>query len=595
MSKFLRESMSIRTKLYILIILFGLTLLINLVALGLLARTATTVLNTTDKVLQQQSAALRMQAVLRDAEAALYRYEIEGETGFATYFREQLNQFQNEIGKYEGLIGTPNQQIWVQELRSAHQNAIEFGEKLIAQREQQDIALIAVEELQTEATALLTGPLREIRSDDLNYQRTISGMSISLSEMLFALISYQATPREIDRVRFMDSISTFRLYHKQFTEQISGEQETVQQLVQSLNEIELLGSQLISRRIQQKADFANFALLLFRTGQGIIVDEIQPQAANNILQAQSDLDQAVRNSLLLSLATIAISSIIFVSIIMPLLRRMNSSILALLRGADSVAEGDLTDTITVSGQDEFKRLATAFNDMMDDLAQRENRLRELIQKLALVQEEERRLVGLDLHDGLAQMLLSANMHFNAFATKFREGRAATDEVSLERGRMRLKEAIEEVRWVVSELRPTDLEDYGLVDGVRHYVQKVADVRQWQAEYRANLAHHELTPAAETAIFRIVQEALSNVRKFAETERIRVLLSTDPTHIHLQVRDWGKGFQMDGSKGDANHFGLIGMDERAKLIGGEFSLESQLGEGTCISVRIPLVGNLREGL
>jgi len=149
------------------------------------------------------------------------------------------------------------------------------------------------------------------------------------------------------------------------------------------------------------------------------------------------------------------------------------------------------------------------------------------------------------------------MHFNAFATKFREGRAATDEVSLERGRMRLKEAIEEVRWVVSELRPTDLEDYGLVDGVRHYVQKVADVRQWQAEYRANLAHHELTPAAETAIFRIVQEALSNVR--------------------------------------ANHFGLIGMDERAKLIGGEFSLESQLGEGTCISVRIPLVGNLREGL
>jgi len=321
-SKFLRESMSIRTKLYILIILFGLTLLINLVALGLLARTATTVLNTTDKVLQQQSAALRMQAVLRDAEAALYRYEIEGETGFATYFREQLNQFQNEIGKYEGLIGTPNQQIWVQELRSAHQNAIEFGEKLIAQREQQDIALIAVEELQTEATALLTGPLREIRSDDLNYQRTISGMSISLSEMLFALISYQATPREIDRVRFMDSISTFRLYHKQFTEQISGEQETVQQLVQ---------------------------------GQGIIVDEIQPQAANNILQAQSDLDQAVRNSLLLSLATIAISSIIFVSIIMPLLRRMNSSILALLRGADSVAEGDLTDTITVSGQDEFKQ------------------------------------------------------------------------------------------------------------------------------------------------------------------------------------------------------------------------------------------------
>ena len=592
--------MSIRLKLYFLIFLFGLALIINLVALGLLVRTATTVLNTTDEVLQQQSAALQMQALLRDAEAALYRHEIEGETGFATHFRNQLGRFQTEVANYDSLTRTPVEKIWVDELRVAHQEAVTLGENLIEQRHIQSEDLKSLEAIQAKATTLLTGPLRETRSDDLSYQRVISGMDISLREMLFALISYQATPREIDRVRFIDGISSFRSYHKQFIAQIEAAEGEVEQgivwgneLQQAINDIELVGSRLVSRRIQQKADFANFALLLFRTGQGIIVDEIQPQAAANIALAQADLDRAVRNSLLLSLVTIALSSIIFASVTFPLVQRMNRSINALLRGADSVTAGDLTHTVAVSGQDEFKRLAAAFNEMMGDLGAREKRLRELIQKLALVQEEERRLVGLDLHDGLAQMLLSANMHLNAFTTKFREGRAEPDEYSLERGRTRLQEAINEVRWVVSELRPTDLEDYGLVDGIRHYVQKVGEVRQWQVEFEADLVQHQLTPAAETAIFRIVQEALSNARKFAETKRIRVSLSTDLDDIHLQVNDWGKGFQVNAINGETNHLGLIGMAERAKLIGGQFNLESEPGIGTCISVQIPLAYNLRK--
>ncbi|MEM7134213.1 MAG: HAMP domain-containing protein [Chloroflexota bacterium] len=596
--------MSIRLKLYFLIFLFGLALLINLGALGLLARTAMTVLSTTDEVLQQQSAALQMQALLRDAEAALYRHEIEGETGFATHFRNQLALFQTEVTNYDSLTRNPQETVWVRELSEAHQEAVAVGEKLIEQRRIQGEDLKSLEAIQARAIALLTGPLREIRSDNLAYQRVISGMDISLREMLFALISYQATPREIDRVRFMDGISTFRSYHKQFTAQInpgqidSGQGGLIQEemwageLHESINEIEVVGSKLVSRRIQQKADFANFALLLFRTGQGIIVDEIQPQAAANIALAQADLDGAVRNSLLLSLITIALSLLIFASVTFPLLQRMNQSINALLRGADSVTAGDLTQSVTVSGQDEFQRLAAAFNEMMSDLAAREKRLRELVQKLALVQEEERRLVGLDLHDGLAQMLLSANMHLNAFTTKFREGRAEPDEFALERGRIRLQEAIDEVRWVVSELRPTDLEDYGLVDGIRHYVQKVAEVRQWHVEFEADLVQHQLTPAAETAIFRIVQEALSNARKFAETKRIRVSLFTDPDDIHLNIKDWGQGFEVALPTDEAKHLGLVGMQERAKLIGGEFSIESKLREGTNIAVRIPLASNLQ---
>ena len=119
--------MSIRAKLYFLVFLFGLALLINFLTLGLLVRAASSSLTTADTVLQQQSAAVLMQAQLRDAEAALYRYGIEGESGFATHFKDQLNRFEDEVDNYERLVADEQETNWVGELRDAHTTAVEFG------------------------------------------------------------------------------------------------------------------------------------------------------------------------------------------------------------------------------------------------------------------------------------------------------------------------------------------------------------------------------------------------------------------------------------------------------------------------------------
>ncbi len=578
--------MSIRSKLYFLILLFGVALLINLIVLGFLVRTATTSLTTANVALQQQSTAVQMQAQLRDAEAALYRYEIEGEAGFATRFRDQLNLFEAEVENYAKLAATPDELQWLGQLRMAHDDAQTFGETLIEQRNLQTTDLHAIEAIRTRAASLLTGVVAE--PNDVVAQRVLEGMALNLREAPLALRAYLDTPREIDRVRFVDSVSTFRSYHAQFT----GDGGLSAELAQSIDDLEQIGTQMISRRVQHKADYANFALLLFQTGQGIIVDEIQPQATASVAQAETVLNRAIRLSLGIIFATIVVTSIVFLSVIFPLVQRMNSSILALVRGADAVTEGEYETNVSVGGEDEFQRLATAFNNMTDDLAARELRLRELLNKLSLVQEEERRLVGLDLHDGLTQMLLSANMHLNAFASKFHNGNGANGEAQLERGRTRLQEAINEARWVVSELRPTDLEDYGLIDGLAQYVHKVAAAQQWEVGFSADLQDYELTPSAETVIFRIVQEALSNARKYAATQRIKVRLDMAGDDIRLTIKDWGKGFDTTQLIDTAEHLGVLGMAERAELVHGHFAIESELNAGTTISVTIPLGVNLR---
>jgi signal transduction histidine kinase len=224
--------------------------------------------------------------------------------------------------------------------------------------------------------------------------------------------------------------------------------------------------------------------------------------------------------------------------------------------------------------------------LYQSLADREARLQTLAHKLVHVQEEERRLIGLDLHDGLTQLLLSANMHVDTLASLSSQldGQAGAE---LNLARARLQEAIGEARQVVSELRPTALEDYGLVGGLRHYVTEMSQRENWQLEFIAPPGEVKLEPVIEAAIFRIVQEALSNSRKYAATSRIRVALQLDESELQLQVQDWGRGFNLTHISEESQHLGLLGIRERTALLDGECQVTSQPGKGTNICVRIPL--------
>lgn len=228
--------------------------------------------------------------------------------------------------------------------------------------------------------------------------------------------------------------------------------------------------------------------------------------------------------------------------------------------------------------------------LYQNIADKEARLNRLLQKLAIVQEEERRLVGLDLHDGLTQILLSANMHLNVLSARDGILDSALDEEDaseLVMVRRRLQEAIDEVRRVVSELRPTEIEDFGLVDGLRHYVTGVGQDAGWTVEFTADLDGRRLTSAVETAIFRIVQEALTNARKYAEASQVQVSLTVRGDRLRIFIQDDGRGFVPERLGAMGTRLGLVGMEERAQLLGGSLHIHSIPGEGVTVHADIPL--------
>lgn len=228
-----------------------------------------------------------------------------------------------------------------------------------------------------------------------------------------------------------------------------------------------------------------------------------------------------------------------------------------------------------------------------NLAAREEHVRTLMAKMEQIQDEERRLIGLDLHDGLTQLVISAKMHLNALNSLLGAALDARARQELEASRALVQNAIDEARRVIAELRPTVVEDFGLAEGLRRYVMEVGEANNWQTEIQIQLDDAKISPPAQAAIFRIAQEALTNAHKHSDTRAIRVVLQCEDSDLLLRVQDWGRGFDPAALPDEMDRLGLISMHERAHMLGGSFKISSQPGQGTTVSVRVPLSTLLRK--
>lgn len=209
-------------------------------------------------------------------------------------------------------------------------------------------------------------------------------------------------------------------------------------------------------------------------------------------------------------------------------------------------------------------------------------------KQAELLEEERHHIAYELHDGLAQIVTSTHQHLQTFASRYHP-RAPQARSELERAMDLARRAVQEVRRVIGGLRPTVLDDFGIAAALQMHVAALR-AEGWQITYRETIGEERLPPAIETVIFRVALEALTNIRKHAQTTRAHIELERHPNELRLEVQDWGQGFDTTiqrKSTSIGEHIGLRGMRERIAILGGQWSIESTPSQGTCVTATVPL--------
>lgn len=582
--------MSLRTRLVIFVLLFGSAVLTNIFALVYLARSISSSMQEIERIRQRQLVAVQMNAHLRDAEAALYRYQINGEAGFKFQFIEQLDHFSNDIEQYRGLASEANEQQWASSLEMSYQQTLTTGSDLIELRDQQTAMMEDFLSTQSRLSTFLLTDVMPNRPDDAEYQASVTEMQDASRAMLSAVTGYLASPEEGKRVQFTDAVVSFQQGINDFRNIAQSEEEVrwTNDALAQFEKLKSLGTKLIGGRDLQESLYANFISIIFNASQQIIVGQIEPHETEKFSQEQQGLLNSVLVASTTSILAAAVISSFAILFMFYLSRQINTRASALLDGAERVTHGNLTQPVRINGSDEFGVLAESFNEMMRELASREERLRALIGRMAQIQDEERRLIGLDLHDGLTQLIISANMHLNTLNAQIGSKLNAQSLQALDVSRTLVKQSIDEARRVISELRPTMIDDLGLEQGLRQYVTELCEEQKWEAEIVTDLHGLEIESSVQAAIFRIAQEALSNVRKHARTRKVRVELSAEDQSLRLRVQDWGQGFDASLIQQDeAEHLGLVSMQERAEMINGVCKIESEVGQGTWVEVDIPL--------
>ncbi len=224
------------------------------------------------------------------------------------------------------------------------------------------------------------------------------------------------------------------------------------------------------------------------------------------------------------------------------------------------------------------------------LQQRETRLEELVRQLVKAQEEERQRIARELHDETGQKLTALALGLAAV-----ESASGTDPERAAQLVRELRElagqSITELRNVMSDLRPSQLDDLGLVPALRWYVGSFkARHPDLVVSLTAERPPRRLPSEYETVLFRVAQEGLSNVAKHARAAQVSVRLCQELDWVRLEVTDDGSGFDVSRQsqvRGDEHGWGLVGIRERVALVAGKCSIESQPGAGTRIVVELPL--------
>lgn len=201
------------------------------------------------------------------------------------------------------------------------------------------------------------------------------------------------------------------------------------------------------------------------------------------------------------------------------------------------------------------------------------------------QEDERKRVAREIHDGPAQTLAHVLLRSELVEKISREKSAEEAIQEFRELRVLIRSSLGEVRRIIYDLRPMAIDDLGLVPTLQKYLRHLEDNTGMVTEFTTKGKEARVAPNLEIGLFRIVQEAAQNAYKHAKPDLLRVQLEQRPTSITILIKDDGKGF--DVNKERDKSFGLLGMRERVNALGGELTIDSVVGQGTRVKVFVPV--------
>jgi len=242
---------------------------------------------------------------------------------------------------------------------------------------------------------------------------------------------------------------------------------------------------------------------------------------------------------------------------------------------------------------QWASLKVANIGLLNDLATRRSHEQKLLTEICRSQEDERRRVAAELHDGVAQWMVSAAYDISTCQWLLGCGNSANLEESLERVKGTLQTCIKELRRAISNLRPLPIAELGLIGALN---QSVHAMKGEGMEVAVNVWGDlpDLSLAEENTIYWIVQEALNNVRKHAQAKTVTLELQSDGGMFSIRIVDDGAGFDVESagrSPGSLYRMGLVGMRERADLLGGTLHVSSRPGVGTEVVLSFQLMSRL----
>lgn len=209
----------------------------------------------------------------------------------------------------------------------------------------------------------------------------------------------------------------------------------------------------------------------------------------------------------------------------------------------------------------------------------------LLRNIIDIHERDRQIIAYEIHDGVAQQITGSLLHLEAFR-RLRGSDVSAAEKSLDISLKLISQSVNDVRQIISGLRPLILDEYGIIEAIEYLVCENSESSGMQISFNHDVHFKRLTPPLENAVFRIAQEALKNACRHSNSNQVVLSLNDKADKLYIKVTDNGVGF--DPNTVEETHFGLRGIRERTRLLGGKAIINSSIGSGTCVSVELPIV-------